>query len=103
MTKATKKKTPPPPKLTYAEVAKRIEMCNPPLKTEHWEELLSEEKNKHTIFYVAVKKESLEEIRKRGNRLFYLLGTVKILPLNEMEEIACNKAVKEKNKSKAAP
>lgn len=87
-----------PIKVPFDEVKKRIAMCNPPIKTDSWKELMTEEKNKLTMYYVVINSDCLEEIRNNGNRLFYLLGTIKILPLNETDQIACNAVLNKKNK-----
>ncbi len=87
-------------KVSFDEIKKRLEMCNPPMKTDGWKELNKDERDKSTIYYVSINNECLKAIETKGNRLFYLLGTIKIARLNENEEIACDRTCKEKEKIK---
>lgn len=74
-------------KVEFVEVAKRIEMCNPPIKANSWKKLKEEIGRNGTLYYVSIDNDCLKEIRKKEDRLFYLLGTIKITILDENEVI----------------
>lgn len=74
-------------KVDFEEVIKRIEVCNQPIQTDSWKKLKEETTGKGIWYYVSMSKQSLDEIRNKNFSLFYLLGTIKIIPLNEDEEI----------------
>lgn len=87
-------------KVEFAEVAKRIGMCNPPIKTDSWKKLKEEKMKNSTVYYVSMSNDCIDEIRSKGNRLFYLLGSIKIKTLNENEVIDGGELDKKKNANK---
>lgn len=76
-------------KVEFAEVVTRLQLCNPPIKTDNWKKLKEEGVKNGTLYYVSMSNDSFEEIKNRGYRLFYLLGSIKITVLNENEVIDC--------------
>lgn len=64
-------------KMEFDEVIKHIEKRNQ-IKTDSWHAWKRKFVPNGTFYHVYVSKESLEEIKRKGGRLFYRLGTVEI-------------------------
>lgn len=75
----------------FDEISKQIELHNTPMKVAGWKELRREDKGPYTIYFVSMENDCIEEIKKKGNRLFYKLGTIKVAPWNQNDELAYKK------------
>lgn len=72
--------------LDFDGVLQRIEASNPPIETNAWKKLEEKSTSNGTFNYVSISNHCLKQIRNKGDRLFYLLGTVKINTLTENEK-----------------
>lgn len=91
VTKATTGQNAPAAVDTFTEIAKQIELRNAPIKVKDWKELHREDKGAYTIYFVSMDLDCIEELRKKGNRLFYKLGTIKVAPWNKNDELGYKK------------
>lgn len=90
-----------PPAVTFLDITKHLALHNTPVKVDSWKELYKDDKGAYTLYFVSMDLESIEEIRKKGNRLFYKLGTLKVAPLNQNDEIAYKKKISDERKAAA--
>lgn len=87
-------------KAEFDEIIKRIAIRNPPIKTEGWTKLKEEATPKGTMYYASISNDSMKEIKNKDFRLFYMLGTIKIDLLTDVEISACENKTEKKPENK---
>lgn len=78
--------------LEFDDIIKRIEMCNPSITTDSWKNLQEETVANGTVYYVSISNDCLKEIRNLNCRLFYFIGILKIVLLDDNVQIKTGKS-----------
>lgn len=79
-------------KLEFDDIMKRIQMCNPSITTDSWTNLKEETVTNGTVYYVSISNDCLKEIRNLNCRLFYFIGILKIVLLDDNVRIKTGKS-----------
>lgn len=66
-------------KKSYEAICKHIEQRNAPIKVQSWEMWKEEDVPNGTFYHVSTDEDTINEIQRKGGRLFYYFSTIKVI------------------------